>query len=265
MCEKPLAQPLHVGYPSLATKSNKPIEFQVPCSQGGASGCSRAYTLCWSSSLGASCSHLRRSPNVSGKPVSSAGKRDKDQKLQPKHARRSMSFLFTTAAVILALASAAFACTTYKGRFEVSGGNGYTPQTAVAKGGNTGMSFCSSPPTATFGGSNRPAFYANVSPSTSSGTCTASQLQDSPSLAPYNVTYQTGAFSTGDCMSGQAGNQLVGTMAVRNGYSVNANLQWSWYAYPQTGYTITTQPGAGSVCVSDSSATQGMQIPVNVV
>lgn len=176
--------------------------------------------------------------------------------------RRGVSFAFTVAAIVIALASVAYACTTYKGRFTVSGGTGYTPQTAVAKGGNTGMSFCTTAPTATFTGSNRPAFYANVAPSTS---CTASQLPDSPSLAPYNVTYQPGPMSTGDCMSGQPGNQLVGTMAVRGGYSVNANLQYVWYAYPQTGYSISTQPGAGDVCVSDGGAAYGMQIPVNVI
>lgn len=178
-----------------------------------------------------------------------------------KNARRGVSFAFTVAAVVVALASVAYACTLYQGRFTVSGGNGYTPQTAVAKG-TDGMSFCTTAPTATFTGSNRPAFYANVAPSSS---CTPSQLPDSPSLTPYNVTYQPGPMSTGDCMSGQPGNQLVGTMAVRGGYSVNANLQYVWYAYPQTGYTINTQPGAGDVCVSNPNASYGMQIPVNVI
>lgn len=168
--------------------------------------------------------------------------------------RRPLAVGFTVITAVLLFSSAAFACTTYKGRFAVQG-NGKTTRTAT--GSNSGMSYCNGtvPAKADIPALASPAFYAAVGPTSGSGSCD-SKL---PTGYTYYIDYQPGVAYYGDCMHQSAGNQTLGTMTVdSNGYS-------GTYSYPQAGYSFKPQLGEGDVCVSDYWYNWGNQMPVWVL
>ncbi len=168
--------------------------------------------------------------------------------------RKKMTFGFLTVVTVLALASTAFACTTYKGRFTVQG-NGYTGKTAVGKNISGQMSWCEPVPTAAMPGSNGSTWNvrAHVSPQT--GSCAAS-LPDNT----YYVDLQMGTGYVGDCMHGASGNTTLGTMKVRGGYSVDSSGNWVWYYYD-----FAKSPGEATICVSDAGAYFGNQMAADVL
>lgn len=169
--------------------------------------------------------------------------------------RKKAMFGFLTIATVLALASAAFACTTYKGRFTVQG-NGYPEKTAV--GANIGgkMAWCDGTvPKASMPASNGSTWNVRVHVSPQTGSCAAS-LPDNT----YYVDLQMGTGYVGDCMHGSSLNTTLGTMKVRGGYSVDSNGNWIWYYYD-----FAKSPGQATICVSDAGAYYGNQMAADVL
>ncbi len=150
---------------------------------------------------------------------------------------------FGVIAFILALSSAAYACTTFKGDMTVSGRTSST-----GTGSNSGMNYCGGTTPAKAGVTKGTAFTVSVAPSTACannlGTITA------------DVNYKMGAGppGTNDCMTDTIpiyGVKNIGTIAIVSGSKSGS-------------YTIpTTESGTGDVqiCVSKSDGTIGMQIP----
>lgn len=174
--------------------------------------------------------------------------------------RKGLFGVFIAAATVLVLASAAFACTTYKGRFTIGtstaiGANGTNP--------NGGMRYCNDvvPPRVDI---SRSGFSASVAAEKSA--CLVSgynrlPYQNTSGVAyTYWIDYQPGTATYGDCMHGSSGNQTVGKMPVSN----DAERQGSG-TYPQAGYTWSPVLGNGDVCVSDTNYYYGNQLLVKVV
>lgn len=167
--------------------------------------------------------------------------------------RRGVVFGFVTAAMVLALASASFACTIYKGRFTVQG-NGYTEKTAVGEN-KTGMTWCYPVPTASLPDDKGADWEVRIHVSPQTADCPGSLPNGT-----YYIDAQKGAGYVGDCMHGSSGNTTLGTMKVSGGYSVDSNGNWVWYYY-----NYTTTPGEGTICVSDYNANYGNQMAVDFI
>lgn len=169
--------------------------------------------------------------------------------------RKKALFGFLTVATVLALASAAFACTTYKGNFTVQG-NGYTSKTAVGKNVSGQMSWCDGTvPTAAMPGSNGSTWNVRVNVSPKTGSCAGSLPNNT-----YYVDLQMGPGYVGDCMHGASGNTTIGTMKVSGGYSVDSAGNWVWYQYD-----FAKSPGQATICVSDAGAYYGNQMAADVL
>jgi len=173
--------------------------------------------------------------------------------------RKPLAFAFAVIAGVLLLTSAAFACTTFRGRFTVTAiapGSG----SVTAVGSNSGMNYCVAPTgTAslerdpqTKGGS----FTATVAPD---NTCGASKL----TAGLYTVTYRYGPsvnnnneyFATiNDCMN-PLPTKTLGPMVV------DADGKGSG-TYELIG---PNPPGDAQICVSDANGGQGNQVPVKLI
>ncbi len=153
---------------------------------------------------------------------------------------------FGVIAVVLALSSVAYACTTFKGDMTVTGS-----PSSTGTGNNSGMGYCDNITPGKAGVTKGTAFTVSVAPSTNA-KCNA---QLSNMTADVNYKMGAGPPSTGtDCMSTllrTGGEKNIGKMSISNGSGSGS-------------YTIpTSQSGTGDVqiCVSSSGGGSGMQIP----
>ncbi len=167
--------------------------------------------------------------------------------------RRRMTFATAVVAGVMALASAAFACTVYKGTMIVTDARGNTSQ---GTGSGLSMGYCSGT-TSTSAADIAPgeSFTIDVQPFVGSGsqkTCTAKLNDDL-----YDVNYSsTGA--TGDCMSGDTAAVLIAEDGLKtvNGSDSGNN------SFP---LPSNAPPGASAICVSDDTAGEGMQVSVEII
>lgn len=198
--------------------------------------------------------------------------------------RKAMAFGVTVLGVMLALASVAFACTVFKGRFEVTAGGG----TSKAWGRGSSMMHCD--------GNKAPSSAAEVSeaggtitvevfPTGTTGiSCPASQLSASSSTLIYKIYYvNTDGFIADngvwewsvDCMAGASGVQLDAADGEGNKIYINSNGRSTVgdstsdaegsrnYTIPDTATPNTTD--RAGVCISDEAAGQGNQVPIKIV
>ncbi len=184
--------------------------------------------------------------------------------------RRNLLLGLVPAAVVLAVASAAFACTTYKGYMTVTGSDGAF---VTSYGGNSGMtqSFDKGVgPTITRGSE---AFTIKVG-AHNGHTLTATRN-------PYKITFWNGSaaaydnpivdFATtkqhwkNDCMNSSTdvkrGLQIL--LGDHNVSSDGSETTSTW-KLPSTA-TLTASGAQSAVCISDSQAFQGNQAPIIVV
>ncbi len=171
--------------------------------------------------------------------------------------RKGMTFGTMVVAGVMILASAAFACTVYKGTMTVTAGGGSSQRT----GSGMGMGYCSgttatSNADVTSGGT----FSITVQKFTGSGstkTCT-----DQLNIDWYDVNYTT-AGATGDCMSSDPASILIqeGDATAKTGLSVDSTGSGSGsFTFPSTSHL-----GAIGICVSDDGSAEGMQVAADVV
>lgn len=184
--------------------------------------------------------------------------------------RRRLLFGVVPAAVVLAVASAAFACTTYKGYMTVTGSDGAF---VTSYGGNSGMT---------------QSFDKGVGPNITRGSETFTVKVGAynghtltSARNPYKITVWNGSaraydnpiadFSTtkrhwvNDCMYSQneqrSGRQLL--LGDHNVSSDGSETTSSW-TLPSTA-TLTASGGQTAVCISDTNAYQGNQAPIIIV
>ena len=193
--------------------------------------------------------------------------------------RKSMAFGATVVGVVLALASVAMACTTFKGRFDVTAGG----STSRAWGANSGMTHC--------GGAYVP--QSNASLPTSGGTitveavpttsgvdgCSTSKLTDTTiSTNPlknrrYYIYYvnRNGFVDNGgvwkwqeDCMAG-GGTRLAAADGKGDEIKVtNGATGPRSYAVP-SGQQANSATDRAGVCISDTGANNGNQTPLAIL
>ncbi len=193
--------------------------------------------------------------------------------------RKTALFGSTVVAVILALASVASGCTTFKGKMDVTAGGG----TSTAIGNGSGMGYCSGSPTGGAKaqmGSNQ-TIAVSVAPADCSGTTYA--LTDRSGAGAYYVNFinwgKCGLLFPKDC----------------TGFKIDSTGKYTWWydcmgnpsstAYHKnlgrmdvsggTGsgtYTITSEmmtkvngpSDASGVCVSDANENEGNQAPIAI-
>ncbi len=163
--------------------------------------------------------------------------------------RRGIVAASVAALAVLALASAAFACTVYKGRFVVTGNNGTTTEVV---GNAIGMGYCFTPGPGRAEISRGGTFSASVSKYQGSQSTTKCSAQLNPDT--YDVNYSTTG-GTGDCMTGSPESVKIGSMVVDSSGSGSGT-----YTLPSTALVSD-----GAICVSDATAGEGNQAPVKIV
>jgi hypothetical protein len=170
-----------------------------------------------------------------------------------KTSRRRMTFATAVVAGVMALASAAFACTVYKGTMIVTDARGNTSQ---GTGSGLSMGFCSGTTNTSAADIGRgESFTIDVEPFVGSGSqqsCT-NKLNDDL----YDVNYSSSS-STGDCMSGDPAAVLIaedGLQTVNGSDSGNNS-----FVLPSN-----APVGASGICVSDDTAGEGMQVSVEIL
>jgi len=168
--------------------------------------------------------------------------------------RKGVAFGFGVVAAFLVVASTAFACTIYAGRFTVTG-----TSTGRAVGSGGSMSYCTDPNLGTNPTSANvnhlasPTFSASAAAESGHSTkyrgCNAA-LNPSSQVGLYDINYALGSV-TGDCMTGSSGTQLVGTGSVNSAGTMTT-----------TNYTGTLATGSGGVCISTNAAWNATHTPV---
>lgn len=202
-------------------------------------------------------------------------------------ARKGLTVGFVATAALLAMASVAYACTTYRGTMTVTitsgdDGHGHTETAAIGANGDKGVSmgYCTTVPSG-WGSTNNPKGAAHMGTAGGGITVTVApadvckgKLSGTNKLADgtnnYEVNFNPGKMFTstshiepyvraGDCMIGEPGNiRLDADFDVANGGHGSAS------------YTIGTQTANatgedGGVCVSRDGNPEGMQVPLTVV
>ncbi|MDP9403179.1 MAG: hypothetical protein M3P85_07545 [Actinomycetota bacterium] len=123
--------------------------------------------------------------------------------------RRSVAVAFGTLAAVLMLASAAFACTTFKGEFSLSQGG----VTKTNIGSNTNMGFCPNTTVNTMGLTGLDSFTVSVAPTTTN-LCAASLTKSVYDIKHANSTLVRDCmnetnFAEDLTVSGGSGSQVV--------------------------------------------------------
>ena len=165
--------------------------------------------------------------------------------------RKQAVFIFGVVASIGLLASAAFACTTWRNKMTVTG-SGSSPGSVTAQGWDDDMRYCSSgQPSGTAGMDDNTNGTVTVTIEPSTGSCESPDLPD----ATYDIRWTTGTWSpsspgTNDCMS----TTDVGDISISSGNG------------GPTSSNSFNPGGAGTiqVCVTNSNQTFGMQVPLTV-
>ena len=207
--------------------------------------------------------------------------------------RKALLFGTAVAGVVLFLGSAAFACTTYRGRLEVTAGAG----TSKAWGKNSGMTHCdkgtpyqvqSNATLPTTGGT----ITVGVYPTQTGGAnnCPESKLSASSNGTfgllgrHYYVRYYNGAGFVADgttwkwnvdCMEGASGSRLSAADTGGNEIWINSDgfstAAGSTTTAGTRQYTIASGQTANgtsdrsAVCVGDTGAGNGNQAPIRIV
>ncbi len=183
--------------------------------------------------------------------------------------RKGLTFGTMVVAGVMVLASAAFACTTFKGTMTVTG-NSQTPGTSTAVGKNSSMSHCSVTPgaNATSGGSVTISSTATNLSGCASSTLNANTVYDvnfvggkafgKPNPGPTAV-YQWLI----DCMSPPGGSvKNLGTATT----DPSGNVAATTYSLTPAGSLTNNNLGEDSaVCLSTPSGGNGNQAPVHIV
>lgn len=152
--------------------------------------------------------------------------------------RRGLVVAFGTVAAVLMLASAAFACTTFKGEFSLSQGG----VTKTNIGSNTNMGFCPNTTVNTMGLTGADSFTVSVAPTTTD-LCAASLT-----LALYDIKHSD-SLRIADCMNGT---QFAEDLAVVSGSGSQT------VAGGQLALTDDT------VCITDATKAEGHGMSVVV-
>lgn len=205
--------------------------------------------------------------------------------------KKTMGFGVLSAAAVLGMASAALACTTYKGKATVTTGT----QSTWAYGSGSGMNYCSGPtdsnpantvPGANLNNSGSGTFNVAVAPTGTGVTgCNNTQLRDTNHSSDplihalghrhYYVRYVNPGFTyTGsnprsyswsvDCMEGASGSRVPSNTTaemVVSGGSGNKNVTLT--SAQMGGDSAAGQTAA--VCVSSNGGGEGMQVPLQII
>ncbi len=181
--------------------------------------------------------------------------------------RRMMSGVFVATATVLAVATTAFACTTYRGSETVT-----KTGSSTAIGSNSGMTYCNGVTDGATASSGNSITVA-VAPATCGGT--SYQLPSNT----YDVSFinnkaYTMPFSSwildqanGDCM---AVGGSTGTVILKTGWSITTGTASTSVTLP-TGLTTDHNNPSGTrsgVCVSDTStpmSSYGMEVPLKII
>lgn len=177
------------------------------------------------------------------------------------HSRKGVLFTATVLAVVLALASAAFACTEFRGKMVVTGGGG----TSTVYGNGSSMGY-STTCTSSAGAKGSSGSSITVTVSSASSTCNSKTL---PQYNDYKVTFLLGAvYVSGsrkhDCMynGGHPYTVPLGSMSVDStGYGTGS------YKLP-SGLTANKTGEWSGVCVSDpvyNPSLYGNQAPITII
>ncbi len=159
--------------------------------------------------------------------------------------RKALLTPFGVMALVLALSSVAYACTTFKGDMTVSG-----TSSSTGTGNNSGMGYCQNITPGKAGVTKGTAFTVSVAPSTNSNC--AAQLSNM--TADVNYMMGAGPPTTTDCMDSfrdMGGEKQIGSMSISNGSGSGS------YTIP----TTQTKTGDVQICVSSDGGGTGMQIP----
>ncbi len=171
--------------------------------------------------------------------------------------KRMMMVAAGIVAIALAMSSAAYACTVYRGKMVVVGSDG---SRSIAVGNNANMGYCSLQ-----GGAKSPAtngsFKVYVDPA---DTCLKNGSNKMPARTDYVIrwmykgfTYNSSGYTrAGDCMPGGSGTTIkTGATVDSNGFSPVYGFSWS--------SVTANNPGeARGVCFGDPSAFVGNQAPL---
>lgn len=182
--------------------------------------------------------------------------------------RRGLLFGFTVVAAVLALTSAAWACTVFKGKLTLQG-NAST-STVTATGNNSGMGFCSI--TNSYAYSNGSGGSVKVTVGPASSTCGGHKLPatGSETNLAYKVTYVDYGFYNSslnrDCMynGGHSTRIVLGDITVDS----NGNGGGGWYSIPGSHPAQNGSPYEAGVCVSDTKygpSLYGIQAPLVIL
>lgn len=208
--------------------------------------------------------------------------------------RKKLAFGTLAAGTVLAVASAAFACTTYRGTATVENADQVgNPGSTTAVGNNSGMGYCSgSPSDGAAGPANAQVGDTVVVTTRQSSGCNTAKLAAGVDKYQVNfVNYErqfsrgkyidvpgfavssTGAYTMkADCMTPNS----AGVVNISGGFTFDVdsagNGQGS-YAIPATtsnpnnGGAVrpNTATDASAICISDAGAYSGNQIPLRIV
>ncbi|HVE47475.1 MAG TPA: hypothetical protein VNA57_12115 [Acidimicrobiales bacterium] len=175
------------------------------------------------------------------------------------NSKRGLLAMLGVVVAVLTLASAAIACTTYRGKFSVTGSGSST--TANRVGSQSGMNYCAT------GGDTNVADIQDTSASVSVTVANATTcLSNGSNKLPPTVT---GTFlglndriywidfnaNTTDCMHGSSGNVTLGNITISSTGAGSGT------------YNFGSAPplGDGIVCVSDTNFVHGNEVDVNVI
>lgn len=196
----------------------------------------------------------------------------------PQVGRRALSFTFMFTAVVLAMASAAYACTVFKGQIKVRGLDvaGHETHVATAVGNNSGMGWCSISGHANANGTNDSAndIYVEVGPFGGSTNCPASKLPATTSTLKYAVTIVDRGFYTDsggnlffnrDCMAvgGHSATKKIGDITIDSNGVGSGN-----YNIGAAEANQNANPYEAGVCVSDTKynpSLYGNQVPLMIL
>lgn len=215
-----------------------------------------------------------------------------ERKHMTRHNHRALKIGFTTAALVLVLASTAYACTVFRGVLTVTAVASPNPDpaqggTVTGWGDNFGMNPC---PTKPWEGQARVHAGSDSSPGPAhqSGSLAVSVARSGLGACPSQLaagTYDVNFLNTGfgdflgeeparvlnnDCMTGGHRSTFrIGELAVDtdgNGSGTYVINKPANHPDPKFNDEIPDLPGTESaVCVSAKNASQGMQNPVTVI
>lgn len=177
--------------------------------------------------------------------------------------RRRLLVGSTVVGVSLALCSAAFACTVFRGKFTVTG-SGANPGKVISVGNNAGMQYCPGFPTGTASAPTTGATVTVKVVKAKNSSCPLSRLPANT----YDINFLNGPahFKSPDrdwqldCMSGIAGPVKIGQLKI-NQYGAGGPKT---LALP-SGLVANGPNDESAVCISDAGGAYGNQVPITIL